>query len=251
MPLSEEQRYRYSRILALPEVGESGLEVLLDSHVAIVGTGGLGALLATELATNGIGALTLIDSDRVELSNLHRQLSYSTSDVGKRKNEALTSFIKERNPECHITLHNTRLEAHNAEELLRDADVIADGSDNFKTRFITNQTAFSLKTPLVSAAIIGWEGQLSTFKAFLRDEHPCYQCFCPEIPSEENRPNCSNNGVMGSVAATMASLQATEVIKELLNVGESLSGKLLRYDALRAHFSTSKLHKRQTCPVCN
>lgn len=250
--LTDNQKLRYSRNIALSQIDQQGQELLLDSHVTIVGVGGLGALISSQLSAMGVGNISIIDSDRIELSNLQRQITFSESDIGRLKTESLKDFILARNSDCKITIINNRLNENNAKSLLGNTDIIADASDNFKTRFIINKTAFNLRTILVSAAVIEWGGQISTFKAFQGKENPCYQCFCPEIPPEDSRPDCSSNGVVGSVAAVMASLQATEIIKELLGIEDGgLSGKILRYNALSSKFSISKLKKLSSCSICN
>ncbi len=250
MTFSEQQMMRYARHIVLPEVGGAGQAKLLSSSVLVVGAGGLGSPLLLYLAAAGIGRLGVVDHDSVDLSNLHRQIAHPTTNVGLAKTESAKQSAGALNPEIEITLHEERLTADNAAALIRGYDLIADGSDNFGTRTAVHEACFRSKKPLVSAAAQGVEGQLSTYKAYLGAPHPCYRCVFPETPPDDLIPSCAEGGVLGPVVGVMGSLQAVEVVKELIGRGDSLSGKLLLYDALSTAFSTIGVKRRPTCPLC-
>jgi adenylyltransferase/sulfurtransferase len=250
MTFSEQQMMRYARHIVLPEVGGAGQAKLLSSSVLVVGAGGLGSPLLLYLAAAGVGRLGIVDHDAVDLSNLHRQIAHPTSHMGLAKTESAKQSAGALNPEIEITLHNERLTATNADGLVRDYDLVADGSDNFATRTAIHEACFRAKKPLVSAAAQGVEGQLSTYKAFLGAPHPCYRCVFPETPPDDLMPSCAEGGVLGPVVGVMGSLQAVEVIKELIGRGDSLSGKLLLYDALSTAFNTIGVKRRPACPLC-
>ena len=247
--LTDDQKRRYARHLVLPGISTAGQEKLLASRVLIVGAGGLGSPLISYLAAAGVGALGIVDHDRVELSNLQRQTIHETGDIGRAKVESARNRIEELNPEVHVTLFNERLTESNAETIIAPFDLVADGCDNFATRFLVGDTCLRLKKPLISAAIRAFEGQLSTFKPYLGNPHPCYRCFVSAEPGDTR--TCSETGILGPVAGVMGSLQAVEVIKELLGLGNSLSGYLLRYDGLSSQFRTSRLPKDSHCSTCN
>ncbi len=250
MEFSEEQIERYARHIILPEVGGEGQAKLLQSRVLVIGAGGLGSPLLLYLAAAGTGTLGVVDDDFVDLSNLQRQIIHGTGRIGAAKVESAREALGEVNPEVTLLTHQTRLNAENALELIADYDLVADGSDNFATRFLVNDACYLAKTPLVSAALLRFEGQISTFKAYLGGEDPCYRCIFPEAPPPGLIPTCAEGGVLGAVAGAMGSIQAAEVIKELLGIGMSLSGSLLIYDALNTTFRKIKVRPDPQCPLC-
>jgi len=232
MPLNDGQLVRYSRNIKLAEIGKAGQEKLLCSKVLVIGAGGLGSPLLLYLAAAGVGTIGIIDSDKVDLSNLQRQILHETSDIGIDKVESAKEALHDLNPEINIKTYCSRLDAGNIEEIIAGYDIIADGSDNFETRFLVNDTCYNLEKPLVSAAIAGFQGQLSTFKAYIDGNHHCYRCIYPDMPPAEVMPSCAEYGVLGAVAGVMGTWQAIEVIKELLGIGETLSGNLIVFNAL-------------------
>lgn len=242
---------RYSRNIALPEIGQQGQEALLDSSVLVIGAGGLGSPVILYLAAAGIGKIGIIDSDRVELSNLQRQILYSENSIGKSKAKEACISANALNPEISVIEYKERLNENNAAKFIYEYDIIADCSDNFTTRFLINDTCFALKKILVSGAVTGFNGQISTFKAHIGNSNPCYRCFCPSIPPEDLLPNCSSGGVLGSVTGVIGSIQATEIIKEILEIGTSLAGNIMIYDSLRGVMRTTKLQKNSSCITCN
>jgi len=250
MEFSEEQIERYARHIILPEVGGEGQAKLLQSRVLVIGAGGLGSPLLLYLAAAGTGTLGVVDDDFVDLSNLQRQVIHGTGRIGAAKVESARETLGEINPEVTLVTHQTRMTAENALELIADYDLVADGSDNFATRFLVNDACYLAKTPLVSAALLRFEGQISTFKAYLGGEEPCYRCIFREPPPPGLIPTCAEGGVLGAVAGAMGSIQAVEVIKELLGIGESLSGSLVLYDALTTTFRKIKVKPDPECPLC-
>jgi molybdopterin-synthase adenylyltransferase len=250
MELSEAQFERYARHLVLDEVGEQGQQKLLQSRVLVIGAGGLGSPLLLYLAAAGVGALGVVDNDSVDLSNLQRQIVHTTDSIGTPKVESARRTLAHINPEVKIEGHALRLDDSNAADLIQQYDIVADGSDNFATRYLLNDLCYRLKKPLVGAALSPFDGQLSTFKAYLGPPHPCYRCLFREAPPPDSVPRCETAGILGAIAGVMGTLQATEVLKELLGIGESLSGTLLVYDALRAGFHSIKLPRDPDCPTC-
>ena len=248
--LTEPQIRRYARHIVLAEVGGIGQSRLIAARVLVVGAGGLGAPLLQYLAAAGIGTLGVVDADRVDLSNLQRQEIHRTSDSGLAKVDSARRALTEINPEVAVEVHDERLEAGNAERLIAGYDLVADGSDNFATRFLLNDVCYRLKKTLVAAAILRFDGQISTYKAWAGADHPCLRCVFPEAPSEEAVPSCAQAGVLGSLAGTLGALQATEVVKEILGIGRSLSGRLVMYDALAGGFDEMAIAKRPHCPTC-
>jgi molybdopterin-synthase adenylyltransferase len=248
--LSETQIRRYARHIVLAEIGGVGQSRLIAAKVLVVGAGGLGAPLLQYLAAAGIGTLGVIDHDTVDLSNLQRQVIHRTSDVGVSKVESARRALRDINPEVRVQAHDERLTGENAGHILAGYDIVADGSDNFATRYLLNDACFRLRKTLVSAAILRFDGQISTYKAWQGAGHPCLRCLFPEAPSEDAVPSCAQAGVLGALAGTLGTLQATEVVKEILGVGRSLSGSLLMYDALNASFETLAVAKRPGCPTC-
>ncbi|MBS0547407.1 MAG: molybdopterin-synthase adenylyltransferase MoeB [Proteobacteria bacterium] len=248
--MTELQIRRYARHIVLAEIGGIGQARLIAAKVLVIGAGGLGAPLLQYLAAAGIGTLGVIDDDTVDLSNLQRQVIHRTADIGTTKVESARRTLLEINPEVTVRAHGERLTAANAGEIVAGYDIVADGSDNFATRYLVNDTCYRLKKTLVSAAILRFDGQISTYKAFHGAGHPCLRCLFPEAPSEDAVPSCAQAGVLGALAGTLGSMQATEVVKEILNVGRSLSGRLVMYDALAGSFDEMAVAKRPDCPTC-
>ena len=247
--LSDDDLDRYARHLVLREVGGVGQAKIGRARVLIVGAGGLGSPAALYLAAAGVGALGLVDDDVVSLSNLQRQILFRTNDIGRAKVEAGGEALKALNPGVQINIHHTRLDAANVMALINAYDIVADGSDNFATRFLLNDACFFAKKVLVSAAVTEFEGQLSTYKAFNKG-CPCYRCLFPAPPPPGTVPSCSETGVLGAAAGVMGSLQALEVLKEAAGLGAGLAGKILTYKALSAEFRTAKLSPDPACPLC-
>jgi molybdopterin-synthase adenylyltransferase len=250
MPLTDAQFERYARHLILDEVGEEGQAKLMASRVLVVGAGGLGSPLLLYLAAAGIGTLGIVDDDTVDLSNLQRQIVHPTLSIGTAKVESARTTIAAINPEVAVELHPCRIDQGNARDLVRRYDLVADGSDNFATRYLLNDVCYAERRTLVGGALSPFDGQLSTFKAYLGPPHPCYRCLFREPPPPDLVPRCETAGILGAVAGVIGTLQATEVLKELLGLGESLSGQLLMYDALRAGFHKIKLPRDPDCPTC-
>ena len=250
MAFNEQQMLRYARHIVLPEVGGAGQAKLLAASVLVIGAGGLGSPLLLYLAAAGIGRLGIIDDDTVDLSNLHRQIAHPTEHVGLAKTDSARRAATALNPDIEVDLYEERLTPDNAAAVIDGYDLVADGSDNFATRAAVHETCLYLRKPLVSAAVQGVEGQLSTFKAYLGSPHPCYRCVFPDDPPADLIPSCAEGGVLGPVVGVMGSLQAVEVVKELLGRGESLSGTLLLYDGLSATFSRIGVDRRHSCRLC-
>lgn len=247
MPLSDLERHRYSRHLLLPEVGTAGQQRLSESRVLIVGLGGLGSPLAIYLAAAGVGHLGLVDDDVVDASNLHRQPLHGTSDLGRQKSDSAIDRLKDLNPHIRITAHPARLTSENALGLIEQYDVVADGTDNFPTRYLVNDASVLLSVPNVHASVFRFEGQVSVFGA---PGGPCYRCLYPEPPPPGLIPSCAEGGVLGVLPGTVGTLQATEVLKLLLGIGEPLVGRLLMYDALSASFEELEVRRNLDCPIC-
>jgi len=250
MELNDEQFHRYARHLILDEVGEEGQEKLLESRVLVVGAGGLGAPLLMYLAAAGVGTLGIVDDDAVDLTNLQRQIVHATGSVGRQKTESARETIAALNPGINVVTHDMRLDAGNAAEIIAGYDLVADGSDNFDTRYLLNDLCYQAGIPLVAAAMLRFEGQLFTFRR--DDDNPtaCYRCIFPEAPPEDLVPRCEEAGILGALAGVMGSLQTTEVLKELLGLGESLAGRMLIYDALNTGFHTINVPRNPACDVC-
>ncbi len=250
MELSDAQFERYARHLVLEEVGEEGQQKLLQAKVLVVGAGGLGSPLLLYLAAAGVGTLGIVDDDAVDLSNLQRQIVHATESIGVAKVESARRTLHHVNPEVKVITHAERLADTNVAALVGAYDLVADGSDNFATRYLLNDICYRLQKTLIGAALSPFEGQLSTFKAYLGPPHPCYRCLFREPPPPDSVPRCETAGILGAIAGVMGTLQATEVLKEILGIGESLSGSLLIYDALRAGFHKIKLPRDPDCPTC-
>lgn len=249
MALSDEELERYARHIVLREVGGAGQARLKAGKVLVVGAGGLGSPVLLYLAAAGVGTIGIVDFDDVSLSNLQRQIAHRTADIGRPKTQSAADAIAAINPHVKVVQHNARLTAANALEIISDYDVVADGSDNFATRFLVNDACYFAKRILVSAAVTEFDGQLSTFKAHV-GEHPCYRCIFPEPPPPGTAPSCSETGVLGAAAGVMGTLQALEAIKELAKVGESLAGHLLIYDALATVFRKVRVKRDPACTLC-
>ena len=245
--LSKDQRMRYSRHTLLPEVGVEGQVKLLESKVLLLGAGGLGAPAALYLAAAGIGTIGIVDDDVVDESNLQRQVIHNTHRVGEPKTASARATIEALNPDVKVIEHNTRLDASNILELIEPYDIIVDGADNFPTRYLLNDASVRLRKPVVSASILGFEGQVSTFIPF---DGPCYRCLYPTPPPPELAPSCGANGVLGVMAGVMGLLQANEVIKLAAGIGEPLKGRLLLYESLGTRFTELKVRRDSECPVC-
>lgn len=246
--LTPEQRQRYSRHLLLPEVGADGQQKLLDAKVLLLGAGGLGSPTALYLAAAGVGTIGIVDDDVVDVTNLQRQVIHTTSRVGVPKVDSAEVTINDLNPDVKVVKYETRLDASNIMEIIEGWDIIVDGVDNFPTRYLLNDATVRLGIPVVSAAILGFEGQLSVFKPH---DGPCYRCLFRQPPPAELAPSCGANGVLGVLPGTMGLLQATEVVKLILGVGEPLIGRLLMYDALDASVTELKVRRDPECPICS
>ena len=245
--MNDEQLLRYSRQIMLPQVDLNGQEKLLASRVLIIGMGGLGSPIAMYLAAAGIGHLVLVDDDKVEISNLQRQIAHSTNDIGLSKVESAKQTLQNLNPEIKVSCHDKRLNEKELANEVAAADVVIDGTDNFTSRFALNTQSVKSKTPLISGAAIRMEGQVSVFNK--TPASPCYRCLYKD--EGELDTSCSTNGVLSPVVGIIGSIQATEAIKVLLNIGECLDGKLLMLDAMQMEWRTLKLKKDPACPVCN
>jgi len=245
--LTRPEILRYSRHLIMPEVGLRGQEKLKDAKVLCVGTGGLGSPLALYLAAAGVGTLGLVDFDVVDESNLQRQIIHGSSDVGKRKVVSARETLAEINPNVNVVLHEERLASDNALEILGDYDVVADGTDNFPTRYLVNDACVILGKPNAYGSIFRFEGQASVF---CHPEGPCYRCLYPEPPPPGLVPSCAEGGVLGILPGVVGLIQATEVIKLVLGIGETLVGRLLLYDALSMRFREMKVRRDPACPAC-
>ncbi len=246
--LSHEEVLRYSRHLIMPEVGMAGQKKLLASSVLLIGAGGLGSPLAMYLAAAGVGTIGLVDYDVVDYTNLQRQIIHGTSDVGRPKLESARARIQEINPHVQVETYEVPLTSENALAILSPYDVIIDGTDNFPTRYLTNDACVLLGKPNVYGSIFRFEGQVSVFYA---KEGPCYRCLFPEPPPPGLVPSCAEGGVLGVLPGTIGAMQATEAIKLLLGIGEPLIGRLLLYDALSMTVDEVRLRKNPNCPVCS
>ncbi len=247
MPLNPEQINRYSRHLLLPEVGVEGQEKICNARVLVIGTGGLGSPIGLYLAAAGVGTLGFIDFDVVDLSNLQRQVMHGEATVGHLKVDSARTRIADLNSSVEVVTYNERLTSQNAMEIFKDYDVIIDGTDNFPTRYLTNDACVLLGKPLVYGSILRFEGQVSVFDAA---RGPCYRCLYPEPPPPGLVPNCAEGGVLGVLCATIGSLQATEALKLILGQGNTLIGRFMLFDALGMKFREMKLRKDKDCPIC-
>jgi len=251
MTITDAQLERYARHIILDDVGEEGQEALLAARVLVVGAGGLGAPVLQYLAAAGVGTLGIVDDDIVDLSNLQRQIVHTTDRVGQSKVASAAVSLAGINPEITVNQFDERLSVANAERLIADHDVIVDGSDNFATRYLLNDACFFAHKPLVSGALLRFEGQVSTFRAWQAgDTNPCYRCLFPAPPPAGLVPRCDEVGIFGAVAGVIGTLQAAEVLKLVMDLGEPLTGRMLMYDALRGGFHEMKVKRDPDCPLC-
>ena len=245
--MDDKQLLRYSRHILLPQVGIDGQQKLLDARVLIIGLGGLGSPVAMYLAASGVGHLVIVDRDRVELSNLQRQIVHTTNAIGIDKSASAQQTLRALNPDIQITTFNKILNADELTEQVRQADAVVDASDNFATRFGLNRICVEQKKPLISGAVIRMEGQVTTFRADLPDS-PCYRCLYKDM--DEIAETCSENGVLAPVAGIIGCIQATETLKVLTGVGQTLNGRLLILDAQTMEWREIRLRQDPVCPVC-
>ncbi len=248
---TEEQIERYSRHIILPEVGGEGQSKLLESRVFMIGAGGLGSPVAYYLAAAGVGNIGIADADVVDMSNLQRQIIHNNERIGMEKVESAKKTIQALNPDVNVITYSERVAEDNVRDIVRDYDVIVDGCDNFPTRFLVNDACFFERKTLVSGAMFRFEGQVTTFKPHADKEGPCYRCLYPEPPPAGLVPSCSEAGILGALAGVVGTIQAVEVVKELLGIGESLSGHLMTFDALRMEWRKLRLRKDPACPLCS
>lgn len=248
---TEEQIKRYSRHIILPEVGGVGQKKLLNAKVLVIGAGGLGSPSLYYLAAAGVGTIGIVDFDVVDFSNLQRQILHNTSRVGVPKVESAKMTIEALNPDVKVITYNEKINKSNVLDIIKDYDVVLDGSDNFPTRFLVNDACYFLGKPLVSAAILRFEGQLTVFDYRDKENSPCYRCLFPEPPPPGMVPSCQEAGLLGVVGGIMGTLQANEALKLILQIGEPLVGKLLVFDALYTEFRTVRLRKDKKCNLCS
>ena len=249
MKFTKQQIERYSRQIILKKIGVIGQKKLLKSSVLIVGAGGLGSPIAIYLTALGIGKIGIIDKDNIEISNLNRQIIFSTNDLKKNKSSTAINKLKKINPDIHFKSFNKKLTKKNINQIAKNFDLIIDGSDNFRTRFLINDYCLQNKKILISGAISKFDGQVYTFN-FLKKNSPCLRCFIPKMPYNLDLDNCEYEGTIGSLGGIVGSIQANEVLKEILKIGNSLCGHILVLDSLKLTFRKVKLNKRSDC-YCN
>ena len=249
MKFTRKQIDRYSRQIILKKIGATGQKKLLRSSVLIVGAGGLGSPIAIYLAALGIGKIGVIDKDKVEISNLARQIIFDTNDINKKKSSVAINKIKKINPDIKVKCFNKNLTRMNINQIAKNFDLLIDGSDNFRTRFLVNDYCFKNKKILISGAISKFDGQVYTFN-FNKKNSPCLRCFIPKIPNNPDVDNCEYDGVLGPLAGIIGSIQANEAVKEILKIGDTLCGYILVFNALKLNFRKVKLNKRSDC-YCN
>lgn len=245
---TEDQVLRYSRHIILPKIGAAGQSKLMEARVLCIGAGGLGSPAATYLAAAGVGTLGIVDFDRVDLTNLQRQILHDTDDVGRPKVDSAAERLNDINPEVNVVKHNVVLSSDNAFDILGDYDLVVDGTDNFPVRYLVNDATQMLGKPLVYGSIYQFDGQASVFMP--GPGTPCYRCLFPEPPPPGSVPSCAEGGVFGVLPGIIGSIQAVEAIKLIVGIGESLVGRLLLFDALEMDFTTVKLRWDPNCPVC-
>jgi len=246
MKFTENQIDRYSRQIILKKIGIVGQKKLLKSSVLIVGAGGLGSPISIYLTALGIGKIGIVDSDKIEISNLNRQIIFSTSDLKKSKSTTAIKKLKKINPDTKLVSYNKKLNASNIGQIAKKFDLIVDGSDNFRTRFLISDYCLKNKKILISGAISKFDGQVYTFN-FLKKKSPCLRCFIPVMPNNPDEDNCEYEGILGPIAGIIGSIQANEVVKEILKMGDSLCGYILIIDSLKLSFRKVKLNKRADC----
>ncbi|WP_214483795.1 HesA/MoeB/ThiF family protein [Bacillus sp. SM2101] len=245
--LTDEEVDRYSRQLLLKEVGVKGQDRLLNSSVLLIGAGGLGSPVALYLAGAGVGSIGIIDGDNIDLSNLQRQIIFTTYDIEKSKAITAAERLKQINPNINLKPYNEYLTSENANSIIKNYDVVINGSDNFSTRYLVNDTCSKLNKPLVDASVVMSEGQVAVYMP----KKGCYRCLYPTPPAGDNAPSCSNSGVFGPLVGVMGSIQAMETIKVLLNIGQSYESRLIFYDALSGDFQTLQRKPNPNCPICS
>ena len=249
MKFTKKQIDRYSRQIILKKIGVAGQKKLLKSSVLIVGAGGLGSPIAIYLAALGIGKIGIVDKDNVEISNLSRQIIFTTNDIKKNKSSVAVNKLRKINPDLHLQSFNKNLTMKNINQVAKNFDLVVDGSDNFRTRFLINDYCLENQKILVSGAISKFAGQVYTFN-FSKKKSPCLRCFIPQVPENPDVDNCEYEGVLGTLGGIIGSIQANEVIKEILGIGDTLCGQILIIDALKLTFRKVKLNKRSDC-YCN
>lgn len=249
MEITEERLQRYARHIIMDEVGEEGQIKLLQSRVLVIGAGGLGSPVLMYLAAAGVGTLGVIDDDVVDITNLQRQIAHTTARVGTSKVDSATSTIAALNPEIRVEGYKERLTAANARAIIAEYDLVADGSDNFPTRYLVNDACYLERKPLVTAAMLRFEGQATTIKAY-EEGKPCYRCIFPSAPPPDIAPRCEEAGIFGALAGVIGAMQTTEVLKELLGLGTGLAGRLLLYDAMDVMLRTVNIPKNPDCALC-
>jgi len=249
MKLKEKQINRYSRQIILKKIGPNGQKKILNSSVLVVGAGGLGSPIAIYLAALGVGKIGIVDKDKVEISNLSRQIIFDTSDIGKKKSIVAVNKLKKINPDIKLKSFHENLTTMNINKIAKEYDLIIDGSDNFRTRFLINDYCFKKNKILVSGAISKFDGQVYTFN-FHKKKSPCLRCFIPKMPRGPDIDNCEREGILGTLAGIIGSIQANEAVKEILGIGNSLCGHILIVDTLNLKFRKIKLNKRSDC-FCN
>ncbi|MBN1804799.1 MAG: molybdopterin-synthase adenylyltransferase MoeB [Sedimentisphaerales bacterium] len=247
MSLTEKQTERYNRNIILEQVGGAGQEKLLNSRVLIIGTGGLGSAAGLYLAAAGVGTIGIVDSDKVDLTNLQRQIIHHTNDIGTEKTESAEKTIRAINPDVNVKTYQIKIAANNISDIIHDYDFIIDCTDNFSAKFLINDACYFEKIPFSHAGVLGFAGQLITV---LPGETTCYRCIFNAPPPANTVPSCSQVGVLGAVAGVIGSLQATEAIKFLLGIGKLLTGTLLTYDALEMDFRSIRINRNPDCPLC-
>lgn len=247
LEISEDQIERYSRQIILPDVGGKGQEKIFSARVLVVGAGGLGSPVALYLASAGVGTLGILDSDEVELSNLQRQILHKTSTVGISKTESAKKTLKDLNPDVKIITHNLRIDSQNALYIIKDYDIVVDGSDNFPTKYLINDACVFLDKPLSHGAVLRFDGQIFTI---VPHQTPCYRCLFESPPPPGLVPSCQEAGILGAVAGIIGTLQANEVLKLIMGIGKPLFGRLLIFDALETEFREVKVPKNPECPLC-
>ncbi|MDA0702037.1 MAG: molybdopterin-synthase adenylyltransferase MoeB [Proteobacteria bacterium] len=248
--LDDDQLLRHARTVILDEIGEEGQTKLLAARVLVIGAGGLGSPLLLYLAAMGIGTIGIADDDRVDMTNLQRQIVHATDSVGQAKTESAAAAIRRLNPHVTVERHDARVTAESAEALVARYDLVADGSDNPSTRYVMTDACHRAKVPLISAAVVRFEGQITTHRSFEPGDNPCYRCIHPKELPDDLLPRCEEAGILGPAAGVMGTLMAVEVAKELLDLGESLSGRLLLYDALTPELRPIRVHRRPGCVLC-
>ncbi|MBT5415419.1 MAG: HesA/MoeB/ThiF family protein [Rhodospirillaceae bacterium] len=248
--LDNDQLLRHARTVILDEIDEEGQAKLLAARVLVVGAGGLGSPLMLYLAAMGIGTIGVADDDRVDMTNLQRQIVHTTAGIGQAKTASAAAAIRRLNPHVTVERHDERVTADTAEGLVARYDLVADGTDNPTARYVMNDACHRAKVPLISAAVVRFEGQITTHRSFEPGDNPCYRCIHPKELPDDLLPRCEEVGILGPAAGVMGSLMAVEAAKELLGLGESLSGRLLLYDALTPELRPIRVHRRRDCPLC-